>query len=343
MNYKSLQKLLFLLPTETSHHLSLQSVALMRQMNLSALVAKDRVQDSVELMGMQFPYRVGLAAGLDKDARCIEGMSALGFGFLEVGTVTPKPQSGNSKPRLFRLVSSRAIINRMGFNNEGVDAMVKRIRRSNFKGVLGINIGKNATTALEDALADYEYCLRKIYKSASYIVVNISSPNTKGLRSLQHGDELSALLEGLKETHATLIHKHQKTVPLLVKIAPDMDDDEVFQVSRKLLEFELDGVVVSNTTISRSGVIGQKYANESGGLSGTPLKDQSNRVLALVSSEVKDKITIIGVGGILDKEDALTKIKLGADLVQIYTGFIFKGPDLIFEAASAIQAHYATA
>jgi len=343
MNYKSLQKLLFLLPTETSHHLSLQSVALMQQMNLSALVAKDRVQDSVELMGIQFPNRVGLAAGLDKDARCIEGMSALGFGFLEVGTVTPKPQSGNSKPRLFRLVSSHAIINRMGFNNEGVDAMVKRIRRSNFKGVLGVNIGKNATTALEDALADYEYCLRKVYKFASYVVVNISSPNTKGLRSLQHGDELSALLEGLKETHATLIHKHQKTVPLLVKIAPDMDDEEVFQVVKKLLEFELDGVVVSNTTISRSGVIGQKYASEAGGLSGTPLKDQSNRVLALVSSEVKEKMTIIGVGGILDKEDALKKIKLGADLVQIYTGFIFKGPDLVFEAASAIQAHYATA
>lgn len=343
MSYELLQKLLFLLPTETSHHLSLQSVALMQKMNLSALLAKDQVQDAVELMGIQFPNRVGLAAGLDKDASCIEGMSAMGFGFLEVGTVTPKPQNGNPKPRLFRLVSSQAIINRMGFNNEGVDAMVKRIRRSDFKGVLGINIGKNASTAMGDALADYEYCLRKVYKHASYIVVNISSPNTKGLRSLQHGDELSNLLEGLKDTHASLVTKHQKRVPLLVKIAPDMDDEEVIQVSQKLLKFELDGVVVSNTTISRHEVIGKKYSDELGGLSGAPLKDQSNRVLSLISSEVKNKMTIIGVGGILGREDAVEKIKLGADLVQIYTGFIYKGPNLIFEAASAVRNHYATA
>ncbi|MFT7684861.1 MAG: dihydroorotate dehydrogenase [Candidatus Azotimanducaceae bacterium] len=343
MNYDLLQKLMFLLPTETSHHLSLQSIALMEQLNLSSLVANDQVQDPVELMGIRFPNRVGLAAGLDKDAKCIEGMSALGFGFLEVGTVTPKPQAGNPKPRLFRLKSKNALINRMGFNNEGVDAMIKRIRRSKFEGVLGINIGKNATTGIENALSDYEYCMRKVYKFASYIVVNISSPNTEGLRSLQHGDELSKLLDGLKREHASLVAKHQKYIPLLVKIAPDMDDEEVTALTTKLVEFELDGIIVSNTTVSRGAVEGQTYANEMGGLSGEPLKSQSDHVLSIVSSTLAasgndKKMVVIGVGGIHSAQDALNKIKLGADLVQIYTGFIYRGPDLIHQSASIIQA-----
>ncbi|MFT5210586.1 MAG: dihydroorotate dehydrogenase [Flavobacterium sp.] len=345
MKYDLLQKLLFLLPTETSHHLSLQSIALMEQLNLSSLVANDPVIDPLELMGIRFPNRVGLAAGLDKDAHCIDGMSALGFGFLEVGTVTPQAQQGNPKPRLFRLKSTNALINRMGFNNEGVDAMIKRIRRSNFAGVLGINIGKNASTAIEDALGDYEYCLRKVYKFASYIVVNISSPNTQGLRSLQHGDELSKLLDGLKKEQTTLAIKHQKHTPLLVKIAPDMNDEEITTLTNKLLEFELDGIVVSNTTVSRSAVVGEKHASEIGGLSGEPLKVQSDHVLSIVSALVSSavssadkKMAIIGVGGILKPEDALNKVKLGADLVQVYTGFIYKGPDLIHQSAQAIQA-----
>ena len=345
MKYDLLQKLLFLLPAEASHHLSLQSIALMEQLNLSSLVANDPVLDPLELMGIRFPNRVGLAAGLDKDARCIEGMSALGFGFLEVGTVTPQPQDGNPKPRLFRLKSTNALINRMGFNNEGVDAMIKRIRRSNFEGVLGINIGKNASTAIENALGDYEYCLRKVYKFASYIVVNISSPNTQDLRSLQYGDQLSKLLEGLKKEHAVLAIKYQKHIPLLVKIAPDMDDDEVTTLTNKLIEFELDGIVVSNTTVSRNAVKGQKHADEIGGLSGEPLKIQSDHVLSVVAALVSSaysstdkKMAIIGVGGILKPEDALNKVKLGADLVQVYTGFIYKGPDLVYQSAQAIQA-----
>ncbi|HIG42397.1 MAG: quinone-dependent dihydroorotate dehydrogenase [bacterium] len=337
MKYKTLQDLLFLLPTETSHHLSLESIGLMQQLKLTPLIAREMVSDPVEVMGIKFPNRVGLAAGLDKDARCIEGLASLGFGFLEVGSVTPRPQPGNPKPRLFRLKSRKALINRMGFNNEGVDAMMKRIRRSKFSGVLGINIGKNADTPLESTLDDYIICLRKVYKQASYVVLNISSPNTQGLRSLQHGEELSRLLEGLKKVHQELKLKYARNVPLLVKIAPDMDDDEIHQVIHHLLEFELDGVIVSNTTVSRSAVVGEKYSDETGGLSGDPLRNQSNHVLGLVAADVNKKMAVIGVGGIMSGDDAAEKIRLGADLVQIYTGFIYAGPDLITESALAIK------
>ena len=338
MKYQTLQDILFRLPTETSHYLSLHSIAVLQQLKLTSLIAKAVTDDPVTLMGIEFPNRVGLAAGLDKDAKCIAGLDALGFGFIEVGTVTPKPQRGNPKPRLFRIPSRQAIINRMGFNNEGVDEMSKRIRRANFAGVLGVNIGKNAKTADEDTLSDYTFCMRKVYEQASYIVVNISSPNTQGLRAFQHGDELARLLEGLRVVHRELQDKYQKHVPLLVKIAPDMDDEEILTISRRLLEFEVDGVIVSNTTVSRSALLGENHSSEKGGLSGDPLRNQSNHVLAMVASEVKPKLAVIGVGGIMLPEHAAQKIELGADLVQLYTGFIYSGPDLIAESSEAIRA-----
>ncbi len=342
MNYRLIRDLLFCLPTEPSHHLSLQSISLLQQWNLSSLIAREVNDDPREVMGIRFPNPVGLAAGLDKDANHIDGFSALGFGFIEVGTVTPRPQPGNPKPRLFRLPRQQAIINRMGFNNAGVDEMVKRIRRSKFRdnpgNVLGINIGKNFDTPVESALTDYLTCLRKVYKVASYIVVNISSPNTPGLRDLQQASELARLLEGIKEEHASLKIRHQRHVPLVVKIAPDMTDDEFGQVSAQLIQFEIDGVIVSNTTIDHSAVAADRFGKEKGGLSGAPLFEKSNHALALVAGEVRGKLAVIGVGGINRGEDAQVKIALGADLVQIYTGFIFKGPTLIRDAADSIRA-----
>ncbi len=340
MKYQTVRDLLFLLSTETSHHLSLESISLLRMLRLTPLIAREVVSDPVEVMGIVFPNRVGLAAGMDKDARCVDGMASMGFGFLEVGTLTPNPQSGNPKPRLFRLKSRKALINRMGFNNEGVVAAMIRIRRSDFRGVLGINIGKNATTAPASTLDDYLFCLRKVYKHASYVVINISSPNTRGLRSLQHGEELAVLLEGLKEEYLALKVKYDKHVPLVVKIAPDMEDDEVDQLVNRLLEFELDGVCVGNTTVSRANVTGEKHADETGGLSGDPLRTRSNRMLGFVAAAVDKKMAIIGVGGIMSGKDAVEKIRLGADLVQVYTGFIYAGPDLVAESALEISNYF---
>jgi dihydroorotate dehydrogenase len=337
MNYKSIRDLLFLLPTETSHHLSLQSISLLQQWNLTALVARDIPDDPVEVMGITFPNRVGLAAGLDKNASHIDGFASLGFGYLEVGTVTPRAQPGNPKPRLFRLKSKAAIINRMGFNNEGVDAMTKKIRRSDYKGVLGINIGKNFDTPVESALQDYVTCLRKVYKLASYVVVNISSPNTPGLRDLQEGDELVQLLDGLKKERQILREKYEKSVPLLVKVAPDMTDEELQRVCERMLQFDLDGVVVSNTTVERDSIEGDRFASEAGGLSGAPLFEKSNHALEVVASALKGKMAVVGVGGIMKGDEAARKIALGADLVQIYTGFIYNGPDLIRDAVDEIR------
>ena len=336
MSYRALRDFMFLLPTETSHHLSLTSMDWMQRLQLSSLMAREQVIDPVTVMGITFPNRVGLAAGLDKDARCIDGLGAMGFGFLEVGTVTPQPQSGNATPRLFRLPRQGALINRMGFNNDGVEVMCARIRRAKFDGVLGINIGKNAVTPVESALDDYAACLRQVYDLASYIVVNISSPNTPGLRDLQREDELGRLLAGLKEEHTRLVDKHEKYVPLVVKIAPDMTDDEAKQVVRQLLEFDLDGVIVTNTTISREGVAGEPLGSQAGGLSGAPLRELANHMLSLVAAEVGDKMAIIGVGGIMTAEDAAEKIRLGAHLVQTYTGFIYEGPELIYRSAQRI-------
>lgn len=335
MNFNLLRDLLFLLPTEMSHHLSMQSIGWLHQMNLAALIARPRVEDPVEVMGIQFPNRVGLAAGLDKNAAYMDGLSALGFGFLEVGTVTPVAQPGNAKPRLFRLPAEGAIINRLGFNNDGVDALVRRVRRSRFDGVLGINIGKNKLTSPEDTLDDYVTCMRKVYKQASYITINISSPNTKDLRALQHGEELARLLEGVKLAHRELAEQQGRFVPLVVKIAPDMDDDEIRAVCEQLIAFEIDGVIVSNTTVSRSEIDGAQHAAETGGLSGAPLFEKSNHALQAVVAEVRGKLAVIGVGGIMKGGDAAEKIRLGADLVQLYTGFIYAGPDLVEAAALA--------
>ncbi|MGK0339096.1 MAG: dihydroorotate dehydrogenase [Candidatus Azotimanducaceae bacterium] len=338
MSFNALRELLFLLPTETSHHLSMQSIAWLQQMNLTPLIAKPRVEDPVEVMGIRFPNRVGLAAGLDKDAACVDGLAALGFGFVEVGTVTPVSQPGNVKPRLFRLREKQAIINRMGFNNLGVDALVRRVKQCHFDGVLGINIGKNKLTPLEQTLDDYVTCLRKVYRHSSYVTINISSPNTKDLRALQHGDELAMLLEGIKLAQRELEEQYERYVPLVVKIAPDLDEDELRIVCQQLMAFEIDGVIVSNTTISRSEVKGAKHAGEAGGLSGAPLFKKSNHVLEAVVAEVQGKIAVIGVGGIMTGDDAAEKIRLGADLVQIYTGFIFEGPALVESSARAIAA-----
>jgi len=336
MSYRALRDLLFLLPAETSHHLSLTSMDWLQRLQLSPLMAREQVIDPVTVMGIRFTNRVGLAAGLDKDARCIDGLGAMGFGFLEVGTVTPKPQAGNPTPRLFRLPRKRALINRMGFNNDGVEVMCERIRRARFNGVLGINIGKNALTPVDNALDDYALCLREVYDLASYIVVNISSPNTPGLRNLQHEAELGRLLAGLKEEHTRLVEQHEKYVPLVVKIAPDMTDVEAKQVVRQLLEFDLDGVIVTNTTISREGLAGEPLASQAGGLSGAPLRELANHMLSLVAAEVGNDMAIIGVGGIMTAEDAAEKIRLGAHLVQTYTGFIYEGPELIYRSARRI-------
>jgi dihydroorotate dehydrogenase len=336
MSYRTLRDLLFLLPAETSHNLSLTSMDWMHRLQLSSLMAREQVIDPVTVMGIAFPNRVGLAAGLDKDARCIDGLGAMGFGFLEVGTVTPLPQAGNPSPRLFRLPPQRGLINRMGFNNDGVEVMCARIRRARFDGVLGINIGKNALTPVANALDDYVVCLREVYDLASYIVVNISSPNTPGLRDLQHEDELGRLLAGLKAEHTRLVEQHEKYVPLVVKIAPDMTDAEAKQVVRQLVEFDLDGVIVANTTVSRERVADSPLAAEAGGLSGAPLRDLANHTLSLVAAEVGNEMAIIGVGGIMTADDAAEKIRLGAHLVQTYTGFIYEGPELIYRSALRI-------
>lgn len=343
MNYRAIRDLLFMLPPEAAHHLSLDAIALLHRMGLSSWIAQRITDDPVEVMGIRFPNRVGLAAGLDKDGRCIDGLAALGFGFLEIGTVTPRPQRGNRKPRLFRLRERGALINRMGFNNEGVDRLVARVRAARYDGVLGINIGKNADTPIDNALADYEICMRKVYEVASYIAVNISSPNTPGLRALQHEDSLVNLLTGLTRTHEELRQAQGRHVPLVVKIAPDMDDQEVVELARSLAEFKVDGIVVCNTTVSRSAVVGERFSDEAGGLSGTPLKNQANHVLKLVAANVTPDTALIGVGGIMTAADAVEKVRLGAELVQLYTGFIYEGPDLVADCVRAIAQAKASA
>lgn len=340
MDYKYAREGLFLLPPEISHHLTLSSISWMHRLHLGRLVGGRVPDDPVEVMGIRFPNRVGLAAGLDKDGTAVDGFGDMGFGFIEVGTVTPRPQPGNPKPRLFRLKSRRALINRMGFNNKGVDALVDALQHIDYSGVLGINIGKNFDTPVEDALSDYEYCLRRVYTLASYIAVNISSPNTPGLRNLQRGEDMTRLLDGLKACHAELVDRHGVYVPLLVKIAPDMVDDEAAEVARRLLEYELDGVIVGNTTVSRDGLEAEPHGMEEGGLSGEPLRPQADHILKIVAGEVDGRIAIIGTGGIMSDEDAANKIRLGADLVQIYTGLIYEGPGLVRDCVLKIATSF---
>jgi dihydroorotate dehydrogenase len=289
-------------------------------------------------MGLNFPNPVGLAAGLDKNGDCINGLAALGFGFIEIGTITPLPQAGNPKPRLFRLPQANAIINRMGFNNDGVDKLIANVKRANYRGILGINIGKNAVTPIENAADDYLICLRKVYAHASYITVNISSPNTKNLRSLQDNDALDALLNLLKAEQRKLADTHGKYVPIALKIAPDMEAEQVLQIAQLLMTHHIDGVIAANTTISRTGVEGLPHGEEAGGLSGAPVRDKSTTVIRQLAAELQGALPIIGVGGILNGADAAEKIKAGASLVQIYSGLIYRGPALISEACAAIHA-----
>ena len=295
--------------------------------------------DPRKVMGLTFPNPVGLAAGLDKDGAYIDGLAALGFGFIEIGTVTPRPQPGNPKPRMFRLPEAQALINRMGFNNGGVDAFVRNVQASRFyqerRGILGLNIGKNADTPIERATDDYLYCLDKVYPFASYVTVNISSPNTKNLRQLQQSSELDALLSSLKQAQSRLADTHGRYVPIALKIAPDLDDAQIDTIASALLRHHIDGVIATNTTITRDAVQGLAHANETGGLSGAPVRDLSTRVIRALHQALRAEIPIIGVGGILSGTDAREKIAAGASLVQLYSGLIYRGPALVGECATA--------
>lgn len=332
MPYPILRRLLFSLSPEASHTLALGAMDVVRQLGVAALLRRrprTESDTSLTLMGLDIPNPVGLAAGLDKNAEHLDALAALGFGFLEVGTLTPRAQAGNPSPRLFRLPAEKALINRMGFNNKGIDHALACIERSRYEGVLGINIGKNADTPVEQAAEDYLYCMERAYRFASYLVVNLSSPNTPGLRSLQFGDELRRLLEALKEKQAALAIKHDRKVPLALKIAPDLTDEEIGMIAATVLECELEGVIATNTTLSRTGVESNPLAAEPGGLSGQPLKAMSTHVLSCLREALGNDVAIIGVGGIGSREDASERIKAGADALQIYTGFIYEGPQLI--------------
>jgi dihydroorotate dehydrogenase len=336
--YSFLRRILFSLPTETSHNLSLDAISLAEKLHLSGVLGARPDSRPTTVMGITFPNPVGLAAGLDKDARHIRGLAALGFGFIEVGTVTPRPQPGNPAPRLFRLPTAQAIINRMGFNNRGVDALIEQVKASGYRGILGINIGKNKDTPAENAVDDYLICLRKVYPYASYITVNLSSPNTPGLRDLQFGQPLIDLLAALKAAQAELAKTNERYVPIAVKIAPDMAESDVVEVARIFREQKIDGVIATNTTIARDAVKSLQHGDEAGGLSGRPVREKSTEVVKLLARELAGEIPIIGVGGIDSGEAAAEKIAAGASLVQVYTGFIYKGPALIKAAASAIYA-----
>lgn len=336
MLYQAARSLLFKLDPETAHDLSLNSLNLMASVGLDSLIRVKALSQPVEVMGIQFPNPVGLAAGLDKNGIAIDAMAALGFGFIEVGTVTPRPQPGNPKPRMFRIPEHQAIINRMGFNNLGVDTLLRNIEKSRYNGILGINIGKNFDTPVEKAINDYLICMRKVYGRASYITVNVSSPNTPGLRSLQFGDSLNELLAALKTEQARLAQVHGKYVPVAVKIAPDMSEEEFGLVAAALKSYEIDGVIATNTTLSRAGVEDSPISQEVGGLSGVPVRNAATKAIRILARELGGALPIIGVGGITDGFDAAEKIEAGASLVQLYSGFIYRGPELIAESVSAI-------
>ncbi|GHC31429.1 quinone-dependent dihydroorotate dehydrogenase [Aidingimonas halophila] len=333
--YRLLRPLLFRLDPETAHHLTLAALKGAHRLGLTGRLGGGRVGDPVDLMGLRFPNRVGLAAGLDKNADYLEALGALGFGFLEVGTVTPLPQDGNPQPRLFRLPDAGAIINRMGFNNRGVDHLVARVQASRFDGVIGINIGKNLATPVERAVDDYLTCLAKVHAHADYVSVNLSSPNTPGLRDLQFGKHLDAVLGALRDESLRLDREHGRQVPLAVKIAPDMNADDVALVARSLRTHGIDAVIATNTTIERKAVAGLVHADEAGGLSGRPVREASDVVVRELRRQLPD-MPIIGVGGIDSGEAALAKHDAGADLVQLYSGLIYRGPALVGECARAL-------
>ncbi|MDQ3188798.1 MAG: quinone-dependent dihydroorotate dehydrogenase [Pseudomonadota bacterium] len=341
MLYKLARPWLFSLDPEAAHALSLAALQRAHALGIARFAFKRPNDSPVHIMGLKFPNPVGLAAGLDKTAAHIDALGSLGFGFIEVGTVTPRPQPGNAKPRMFRLTRAQALINRLGFNNEGVDQFVTNVREHRtFRaggGIIGLNIGKNADTPIAHALDDYLTCLRRVYDDADYVAVNVSSPNTQDLRSLQSVRQLARLLTGMTEERKRLEDRHGKRVPLAVKIAPDLADAAVAQIADALVEHEVDAVIATNTTIVRDTVKGHRHADEAGGLSGRPLTERATQVVQLLSSHLQGALPIIAVGGIMSGADAVKKFEAGASLVQIYTGFIYAGPRLITECVEAIR------
>ena len=342
--YPLLRPLIFTLDPESAHHAALEALHSAHRLGLATLCSKQHKAMPRTVMGLTFPNAVGLAAGMDKDCAYVDALATLGFGFIEVGTVTPRPQAGNPRPRMFRLPAAQGIINRLGFNNHGVDALVEKVKRSGFRAgalthnILGINIGKNADTPMEKAVGDYLLCLRKVYAHASYVTINISSPNTHNLRTLQGGDELDDLLTQLKAEQEVLADLHGRYVPLAVKIAPDLDQQQIQQIAALLLRHKMDGVIATNTTLSRSGVENLAHGTEAGGLSGAPLCALSNVVISERAATLQGALPIIGVGGILSGADAAEKMRAGASLVQMYSGLIYRGPDLVGECIDAIEA-----
>lgn len=337
--YSLIRPLLFRFDPEKAHHLTFSSLHAARSLGILKHLLPVAVSDPVKVMGIEFPNRVGLSAGLDKDAAHIDELGQMGFGFLEVGTVTPKPQAGNPAPRLFRLPEAQALVNRLGFNNKGVENLINNIKRSSYSGVLGINIGKNATTPVENAADDYLSALESVYAYANYITVNISSPNTKNLRDLQGGDSLDQLLSALKQRQLELADEHGLYKPMALKIAPDLDDEQIDAIAQRLQHFGFDGVIATNTTIDKSSVAQLKHGDEQGGLSGAPVREKSTHVIARLYAQLGESIPIIGVGGISSGAHAVAKIRAGAKLVQIYTGLIYQGPELISECAATIHAN----
>jgi dihydroorotate dehydrogenase len=356
--YALARSFLFGMDPEVAHELTIHSLARTQGSVLKWAYSSTRVEDPLELAGLTFPNRVGLAAGLDKNARCIDGLGAMGFGFIEVGTVTPLAQSGNPKPRMFRLPKAKALINRLGFNNDGLDAFVANVKQSQLfrqrqaanseelPMLLGLNIGKNAATPIERAIDDYLTCLNGVYPYADYVTVNISSPNTKNLRSLQNDDALDALLAAISTQREVLAKQHGKHIPIFLKIAPDLDADQITVIAQTLKRYGTDsagkvnnawGVIATNTTLSRDAVEGLEHAAEAGGLSGSPVLATSNRVITLLREALGKDFPIIGAGGVMSPEDAISKIRAGADVVQIYTGLIYQGPGLVKSAASLIK------
>lgn len=329
MLYRLARTGFFQLDAEKAHDLAIQNFKRFQGTPFDLFYRQHLPDRPVECMGLKFKNPVGLAAGLDKNGECIDAFGAMGFGFIEVGTVTPKPQPGNDKPRLFRLTQAQGLINRMGFNNGGVDNLVVNVQKASYDGILGINIGKNKDTPLEKGSDDYLICMEKTYQHAGYIAVNISSPNTPGLRTLQYGEALDYLLSDLKLKQIELEKKHGKYVPLALKIAPDLSDEEIVQICDSLVRHNIDGVIATNTTLDRSIVEGMKHADEAGGLSGRPVQQRSTEVVRCLHAELGDKLPIIGVGGIDSFVSAKEKMMAGAKLVQVYSGFIYQGPGLV--------------
>jgi len=345
--YALLRPLLFALEAETAHHFTLEALRVYQHVSapldaLGAFFRPGEVPPASEtsartVMGLQFPNPVGLAAGLDKNGDYIDALARLGFGFIEIGTVTPRPQPGNPRPRMFRLPAARAVINRLGFNSAGADRLVENVKRARYRGVLGINIGKNADTAIDRAADDYIACLRKVYPLASYVTVNISSPNTRDLRQLQQDAELDGLLGTLKAEQGRLADTHGKQVPLAVKIAPDLDSGQIAAIAGLLRRHRVEAVIATNTTTARDGVTGLAHAEESGGLSGAPVMERSNRVVQQLSRALQGELPVIGVGGVMSGADARGKIAAGASLVQLYTGLVYRGPALVRECIAALS------